>query len=241
MLVDTYSWRGLEGDVYLLCSDGLTSMVPEGRVADIVRATSSLSAAGRALIAAANDAGGRDNITCSVDGGDRRGARPARDQAGRSSGGRRAQPDGRDARRRPVARGARAPGRRLGVVRGAAPRRRLARRPAAPTPRLAKIRDPRSSRSRSASATSPPAVYFVGATRGFVTMYRGMQYALPAGINLTGQLRERSALPPAPAANSSKTPALARQTPDLSGELERASVVQANANDCSDMIRRRCS
>ncbi|MGH2943894.1 MAG: protein phosphatase 2C domain-containing protein, partial [Solirubrobacteraceae bacterium] len=29
VLVDTSSWRGAEGDVYLLCSDGLTSMVPE--------------------------------------------------------------------------------------------------------------------------------------------------------------------------------------------------------------------
>ncbi len=61
--VDTYSWRGEPGDVYLLCSDGLTSMISEARVADIVRGTRSLPDAGRALIAAANDAGGRDNIT----------------------------------------------------------------------------------------------------------------------------------------------------------------------------------
>ena len=33
VLVDTSSWRGAAGDVYLLCSDGLTSMVPEARVA----------------------------------------------------------------------------------------------------------------------------------------------------------------------------------------------------------------
>ncbi|MEA2191851.1 MAG: family protein phosphatase, partial [Solirubrobacteraceae bacterium] len=61
--VDTYSWRGIAGDVYLLCSDGLTSMVPESRVADIVRGAGDLGDAGRRLIAAANDAGGRDNIT----------------------------------------------------------------------------------------------------------------------------------------------------------------------------------
>ncbi|HEV7806019.1 MAG TPA: Stp1/IreP family PP2C-type Ser/Thr phosphatase [Solirubrobacteraceae bacterium] len=61
--VDTYSWRGESGDVFLLCSDGLTSMVPEGRVADIVRGARSLRDAGRALIDAANAAGGRDNIT----------------------------------------------------------------------------------------------------------------------------------------------------------------------------------
>jgi serine/threonine protein phosphatase PrpC len=63
VLVDTYSWRGEAGDVYLLCSDGLTSMVPELRVAEIVRGAASLRDGGRALIDAANAAGGRDNIT----------------------------------------------------------------------------------------------------------------------------------------------------------------------------------
>jgi PPM family protein phosphatase len=61
--VDTHSWRGAEGDVYLLCSDGLTSMVSEERMAAILREAPTLRDAGRALVAAANDAGGRDNIT----------------------------------------------------------------------------------------------------------------------------------------------------------------------------------
>src|SRR5918998_6335912 len=38
VVVDTRSWRGVAGDVFLLCSDGLTSMVSEDKVADIVRA-----------------------------------------------------------------------------------------------------------------------------------------------------------------------------------------------------------
>ncbi|HVF79147.1 MAG TPA: Stp1/IreP family PP2C-type Ser/Thr phosphatase [Solirubrobacteraceae bacterium] len=63
VLVDTSSWRGIAGDVYLLCSDGLTSMVPEARVGEIMRAATSLRDGGRALVDAANDAGGRDNIT----------------------------------------------------------------------------------------------------------------------------------------------------------------------------------
>jgi serine/threonine protein phosphatase PrpC len=61
--VDHLSVRGRDGDVFLICSDGLTSMVPEARVAEIVRAAGSLPDAGRALIKAANEAGGRDNIT----------------------------------------------------------------------------------------------------------------------------------------------------------------------------------
>jgi PPM family protein phosphatase len=61
--VDTRSFRGRPGDVYLLCSDGLTSMVPEARVAELLRANPRLRDAGEALIAEANRAGGRDNIT----------------------------------------------------------------------------------------------------------------------------------------------------------------------------------
>ncbi len=61
--VDHLTQGARDGDTFLLCSDGLTSMVPEARVAQIVREAGSLSDAGRALIDAANDAGGRDNIT----------------------------------------------------------------------------------------------------------------------------------------------------------------------------------
>jgi len=61
--VDRLSVRGRDGDVFLVCSDGLTSMVPEARVADLARAADSLEGAARDLIDAANDAGGRDNIT----------------------------------------------------------------------------------------------------------------------------------------------------------------------------------
>ena len=35
--VDTRSFRARAGDVYLLCSDGLTSMVPEARLAEVLR------------------------------------------------------------------------------------------------------------------------------------------------------------------------------------------------------------
>jgi PPM family protein phosphatase len=61
--VDTRSFRARPGDVYLLCSDGLTTMVSEELIAAVLLAYPSLHDAGEALIAAANEAGGRDNIT----------------------------------------------------------------------------------------------------------------------------------------------------------------------------------
>ena len=61
--VDTRSFRARAGDVYLLCSDGLTTMLPEERILALLLARPRLRDAGEALIAAANDAGGRDNIT----------------------------------------------------------------------------------------------------------------------------------------------------------------------------------
>ncbi len=61
--VDTRSYAARDGDVYLLCSDGLTTMVPEYRLAELLLAHETLRDAGEALIGAANEAGGRDNIT----------------------------------------------------------------------------------------------------------------------------------------------------------------------------------
>ncbi|HEY8779067.1 MAG TPA: Stp1/IreP family PP2C-type Ser/Thr phosphatase [Solirubrobacterales bacterium] len=51
------------GDIYLICSDGLTTMIGEERIAQIFRSSTSLDAAVRALVDEANQAGGRDNIT----------------------------------------------------------------------------------------------------------------------------------------------------------------------------------
>src|SRR5919112_1144235 len=61
--VDVESFDACDGDVYLLCSDGLTSMIHEGGVKPVLENMESLERTGRELIAAANDAGGRDNIT----------------------------------------------------------------------------------------------------------------------------------------------------------------------------------
>src|SRR5437764_9729761 len=59
--VDTFTYPGRGGDVYLICSDGLTGMVSEGEVAEILNERESLEDAAEKLIAAANENGGKDN------------------------------------------------------------------------------------------------------------------------------------------------------------------------------------
>jgi protein phosphatase len=53
-----------KGDVFLLCSDGLTGMVPENEILRVVTANASdLQKACQQLIDAANERGGLDNVT----------------------------------------------------------------------------------------------------------------------------------------------------------------------------------
>ena len=62
--VDAFTVPAVPGDVFLLCSDGLTTMVDaEGIAALVLRHRDDLREAARALIAAANDHGGDDNVT----------------------------------------------------------------------------------------------------------------------------------------------------------------------------------
>jgi protein phosphatase len=60
---DTVSEYLRDGDVVLLCSDGLSSYVGEDRIADDLRAAGTLDEAARALVERANAAGGTDNVT----------------------------------------------------------------------------------------------------------------------------------------------------------------------------------
>ena len=61
--VERMTYPARSGDVYLICSDGLTTMVPEDALASILRGRSSLRQAAEELVKAANEAGGRDNVT----------------------------------------------------------------------------------------------------------------------------------------------------------------------------------
>lgn len=54
------------GDAVLLCSDGLTEMLDEQAINQLLQAESQAAAAAESLVAAANDAGGVDNITVGV-------------------------------------------------------------------------------------------------------------------------------------------------------------------------------
>jgi protein phosphatase len=61
--VDSFSVEAKPGDVYLLCSDGLTTMLSSGSVRTALAETSTLEEAARRLIGEANAAGGEDNVT----------------------------------------------------------------------------------------------------------------------------------------------------------------------------------
>jgi PPM family protein phosphatase len=191
VLVDTTSWAARDGDVLLLCSDGLTSMIPEARVGEILREATGLEQAGRALIAAANRAGGRDNITVVLLRLEEVGAAGPHDQITqvhergtgaaaapaavgvRDAVAAEADEDDEAVRRRvprPAQRTRRAPR-----------RRRRGRKVAPALLAVLVVLVPVVAAGWMASRT----VYFIGTTPdGFVTMYRGVPYELPAGIDL---------------------------------------------------------
>ncbi|MEY2517775.1 MAG: family protein phosphatase [bacterium] len=205
--VDTYSWRGEPGDVFLLCSDGLTSMVPEDRIADIVRGARSLRDAGRALIDAANAAGGRDNITVvlfaleEVGGPD-----PAREQPTQVGIAAPTPAQVRDA----VVQAQAPPPPAAAEAASQAHQANGSPAPAGASRRLQPTLPPARDGGRSGAKRSGrrfgvgfavlalivvplglggyianQAVYFVGTDDdGFVTMYRGLPYELPAGLDL---------------------------------------------------------
>ncbi|MGD8418573.1 MAG: Stp1/IreP family PP2C-type Ser/Thr phosphatase [Pseudomonadales bacterium] len=65
--VDVRSWVNSPGDVYLLCSDGLTDMVSETEIGNILSHVNlepdELDTVAETLVARANEAGGHDNVT----------------------------------------------------------------------------------------------------------------------------------------------------------------------------------
>jgi PPM family protein phosphatase len=180
--VDVQVHQARAGDLFMVCSDGLTSMVPEARVREVLGAAGSLDEAGRELVTAANDAGGRDNITVvlfrleEVDGD--RAEHATSDGAAIEDGG-----HGGEARATAT----------LPAVKELEPIEEPPSATAAP---------PRKRRRRRVPAgligvvivlaivgaglwTASRAVYFVGVdAEGTVTLYRGLPYDLPLGLEL---------------------------------------------------------
>ena len=63
VLLDVTEHRVETGDVYLMCSDGLSDMVRDQSIADIMLGDATLAQKATQLVAVANAAGGRDNIS----------------------------------------------------------------------------------------------------------------------------------------------------------------------------------
>jgi protein phosphatase len=202
---DTRTWPARGGDVYLICSDGLTGMVDETRVGELLADAPSLSSAARTLIDAANDAGGRDNITvvlfrleevggsaASTDSTAEHDAvaepatsagmsEPATVAGGRPSAatatGLAPPVEAPPAPAEPVARRTPRPPR---AERRARRRRRRLRIPVGPILVLFLV-----ACVILGAYFASQTVYFVGSTNdGFVAVYRGLPYDLPAGVKL---------------------------------------------------------
>ncbi len=181
--IDLHTHLVRSDDVLLLCSDGLTSMIGEDEVGAILREGSGgLAGVGRALVDAANEAGGRDNITVVLF---RLEAVVAGGASGRSS-------TARDetlaaAEDRPLAPSTAALPRSPRVV----PPRGSRERVEGPLPRRVKVLAATLAVVIVVGALgvagwlASRAVFFVGTDgAGMVTVYRGLPWDLPAGIHL---------------------------------------------------------
>ena len=195
--VDVDTFQARDGDVFMVCSDGLTSMITEAKVGPILTGAGSLEQAGRDLIAAANDAGGRDNITVvlfrleDVDREGGAGSQAAADQE--TTEGSTVAGDDQDTTIR------RADGPTALATRE--PRAQLVAEPPPRTPPPPAARKRRRFRFRipgwliavaavllivgGAGWTASRAVYFLGVDdAGLVTMYQGLPFELPLGVEL---------------------------------------------------------
>ena len=63
VLLETHLHDVLPGDTYLLCSDGLSDMLDDESIAQLLQSSDALTEVAAALVDAANDAGGKDKIS----------------------------------------------------------------------------------------------------------------------------------------------------------------------------------
>ncbi len=181
--LDVHTHRARSGDQYLICSDGLTSMVRESRMREILMEHESLRSAVDALVAEANEMGGRDNITVVLfrvggegDEADQDGAAVDETVVGLQMPEAERDTGEEDVVRTPPAQEVRRPAPRAAPAR----RRRTFRRMLITIVVLAVL-----AAAVVGAVAGLRSVYFVGQDdRGLVTLYRGAPYELPLGIDL---------------------------------------------------------
>jgi len=170
---DTLTVPARGDDLFLLCSDGLTSMISEAEIAEVLASTGDIEVAGRALVDRANAAGGKDNITVVLFRLEGVGT-TAEEEAEMTRVGMDAV-----AASAPVA--AAAPVERRAPRAPREPEKKRGWRPGVGTLLIVVLVAVIASGAYLASQ----AVYFVGSdSEGFVTVYQGVPYELPAGISL---------------------------------------------------------
>jgi PPM family protein phosphatase len=177
--VDTMTFPARDGDVFLLCSDGLTTMVGDEEIRDILVGARSLRSAVNRLVEAANRGGGRDNITAVAF---RLAEEGAEQEEGATLVARTAEQAGLTGER---VRAATDRLRGTGAPMPAPSRRRRAIRIAAIAAAVIVVLGGAFLFARS--------LYFLGANdSGNVALYRGLPYELPLGVNLYS---EQSSIP----------------------------------------------
>jgi serine/threonine protein phosphatase PrpC len=169
--VDTWTYPVRPGDVLLLCSDGLTSMVAEERLQEILRGSMDLRVAAQQLIDEANAAGGRDNITVVLSRIEDAGA------LGDGAQPTEVRPAAVDQEPAPTAAAVAAD---VAPTEGRRPLRRRAKIVAALAATLIVL-----GLVIGGGYLATRQLYFIGTNaEGIVTIYRGLPYDLPAGIHL---------------------------------------------------------
>jgi len=194
VVVDLQTVPAQAGDVFLVCSDGLTTMLGDEQIARLLSRATSMQSAVRALVDEANRAGGRDNITV-VAFRLEDAAAPARAPEGATLVGSAAEEAGLTAtevRRRAAAEAAR---QRRAELAAAKPRRRLrtVAKVLAAVLVLAAIAFGAWYGNRQ--------IWFLGTdSAGRVALYRGAPYELPFGLKLYDERYaspiQTSSLPP---------------------------------------------
>jgi protein phosphatase len=182
--VDTYSVSARPDDVFLLCSDGLTAMLSDAEVESILLGADSLSDAADELVRGANQSGGKDNITVVLF---RVGDDGALAQADETIAGQLTAEEVRaaeaEAAEPPVTETRARPARRARMPRPLRPRRARrsrVRRTVAALVALVVV-----AAVGAGLYVGSRQIWFVGTNdAGLVTLYRGLPYDLPFGIEL---------------------------------------------------------